>query len=130
MAINLSFIERIAEKRIKEAIKNGDFDDLEGKGEPLRLEDDSFVPQDLRIAYKMLKNSGFLPPELETQKEIRSTMDLLRSARDEEERYRQVRKLNVLVMKVNMLRPRPVNLEKDQIYYKKIVEKISVKDSK
>jgi len=57
-------------------------------------------------------------------------MDLLRSARDEEERYRQVRKLNVLVMKVNMLRPRPVNLEKDQIYYKKIVEKISVKDSK
>jgi len=54
-------------------------------------------------------------------------MDLLRNARDEEERYRQVRKLNVIVMKINMLRKRPINLEKDQFYYKKVVERVTIR---
>ncbi len=121
------FIERIAEKRIKEAMEKGEFENLEGKGKPLKFEDDSFVPPDLRMAYKILKNAGYLPPEIEAEKEIRTTMDLLRNARDEEERYRQVRKLNVIVMKINMLRKRPINLEKDQFYYKKVVERVTIR---
>ncbi len=121
------FIERIAEKRIKEAMEKGEFENLEGKGKPLKFEDDSFVPPDLRMAYKILKNAGYLPPEIEAEKEIRTTMDLLRNAQDEEERYRQVRKLNVIVMKINMLRKRPINLEKNQFYYKKVVEKVTIR---
>ena len=108
-------------------MENGAFENLEGKGKPLQFEDDSFIPPDLRMAYKILKNSGFLPPELEAEKEIKKAEDLLAGLRDEHERYRQAKKLNVLITKANLLRKRPVNLEKHQIYYRKIVEKISVR---
>jgi len=125
--MNFLFIERIAEKRIREAMEKGEFENLEGKGRPLKFEDDSFVPPDLRMAYKILKNAGYLPPEIEAEREIRTTMDLLKNAQDEEERYRQVRKLNVIVMKINMLRKRPINLEKNQFYYKKVVERVTIR---
>ncbi len=118
---------KIAEQRIREAMEKGAFDNLEGKGKPLVFEDDSFVPSDLRMAYKILKNAGFLPPEIEAEKEIKNAEDLLEAMSDERERYRQARKLNVLIMKANMLRKRPINLERHQVYYRKIVEKISVK---
>lgn len=118
---------RIAEQRIREAMENGAFDNLEGKGRPLRFEDDSFVPPDLRMAYKILKNAGFLPPELEVEKEIRKAEDLLTSLDDERKRYRQAKKLNVLITKANLLRKRPINLERHQVYYRKIVEKITIR---
>ncbi len=118
---------RIAEQRIKEAMANGAFDNLKGKGRPLVFEDDSFVPQDLKMAYKILKNAGFLPPEIEAEKEIKKTEDLLVSIHDEKMRYKQAKKLNVLITKANMLRKRPISLEKHQIYYQKIVERMSIK---
>jgi hypothetical protein len=61
----------IAERRIQEAIERGEFDDLPGKGNPLELgENDRTVPAELRMAYRMLKNAGLLPPEVELHKEI------------------------------------------------------------
>ncbi|HFC47012.1 MAG TPA: DUF1992 domain-containing protein, partial [Dissulfuribacter thermophilus] len=110
---------KIAEQRIREAMEKGAFDNLEGKGKPLVFEDDSFVPPDLRMAYKILKNAGFLPPELQAEKEIKNAEDLLEAMSDERERYRQAKKLNVLIMKANMLRKRPINLERHQVYYRK-----------
>ncbi len=59
-------LDFIAEQRIAEAIENGDFDDLPGSGKPLELDDDSLVPEELRLAYRVLKNAGFVPPEIET----------------------------------------------------------------
>ncbi len=117
----------IAEKRIKKAIQQGQFDNLPGKGKPLVFEDDSMIPEDLRMAYKILKNAGFLPPELQTEKEIKQAVDLLESLEDEKQRYRQVTKLNVIVTKMNMMRKRPVNLEVNQFYYRKIVERVKVR---
>jgi len=117
--------EKIAEKRIQEAQERGDFENLAGKGRPIVFEDDSFVSPDLRMAYKILKNSGFLPPELQADREIRETRDLLEGLEDEKERYRQIQKLNLLVTKINIQRPRPVQLEINQTYYRKIVERIS-----
>ncbi len=116
----------IAEKRIQEAMSQGQFDNLPGKGKPLKFEDDSMVPEDLRMAYKILKNAGFIPPELQTEKEIRQAVDLLESMEDERLRYKQVIKLNVLVTKMNLMRKRPVNLEVNQFYYRKIVERIKI----
>ncbi len=118
---------KIAENRIQEAMKRGEFDDIKGRGRPLVFEDNSLVPQDLRLAYKMLKNAGFLPPELQEEKEIKTAMDLLESLDDEKERYRQVQKLNLMITKINMSRRRPINLEKNQIYYRKVVERVEVK---
>lgn len=58
-------LDFIAERKIAEAIANGDFDDLPGSGKPLELDDDSLVPEELRLAYRILKNAGFVPPEIE-----------------------------------------------------------------
>ncbi|MCD6199468.1 MAG: DUF1992 domain-containing protein [Deltaproteobacteria bacterium] len=118
---------KIAENRIKEAIKRGDLDNIKGKGKPLVFEDDSFIPPDLRMAYKMLKNAGFIPPELQSEKEIKTAIDLLENLEDEQERYRQAQKVNLMVTKANMSRKRPINLEKDQIYYRKVVERTTVR---
>ena len=43
--------EKIVEERIQAALRKGDFDRLEGRGRPLRLEDDSHIPEELRLAY-------------------------------------------------------------------------------
>ena len=58
-------LDFIAERKIAEAIANGDFDDLPGSGKPLELDDDSLVPEELRLAYRILRNAGFVPPEIE-----------------------------------------------------------------
>jgi len=40
------------------------------KNKPLPLDDDRHIPDDLKMAYKILKNSGYLPPEIELKKKI------------------------------------------------------------
>jgi hypothetical protein len=115
--------QRIAERRILEAIRDGAFDDLPGAGQPLKLEDDSRVPEDLRIAYKILKNAGYIPKEIALRKEIAQAEDLLANMEDTEAKYRQLKKLNFLIMKLNMLRQTHSGLEKTQRYEKKLVER-------
>lgn len=115
--------EKIIEERIKEAQQRGDFDDLPGRGAPLQLEDDSRVPEDLRLAYKVLKNAGCVPPELELKKEIRQMEDMLLTIPDEKEKYRCIKKINYKIMQLNMLGKRSPLLEETQIYYKKLIDK-------
>ncbi|MGZ8448574.1 MAG: DnaJ family domain-containing protein [Candidatus Deferrimicrobiaceae bacterium] len=76
----------IAERKIREAIERGEFANLPGAGKPLRLEDDSMIPEDLRVAYKILKNAGCIPAELELRREIITLRDLLRSIEDDDEK--------------------------------------------
>ena len=65
--------DKIVEERIQQAQREGEFDDLPGSGAPIPLEEDFTVPEDLRIAYKVLKNAGFLPEEIAIKKEIQFT---------------------------------------------------------
>jgi hypothetical protein len=122
-----NIFDKIAEERIREAIERGEFDDLPGKGEPLNLEDDSHLPTDLRLAYKILKNADCLPPELELRKEIRTTEALLAGMHDTQEKYKQMKKLNYLIMKLNMTRSSSLALEENQKYYERVVDKIGSK---
>jgi hypothetical protein len=115
--------QKIAERRILEAIREGAFDDLPGAGQPLELEDDSHVPEDLRIAYKILKNAGYVPKEVALRKEIAQAEDLLAGMQDTKARYRQLKRLNFLIMKLNMTRKTHTGLEKTQHYEKKLVER-------
>lgn len=78
--------DTLAEQRIREAQDNGEFDDLPGAGAPLVLGDDALVPEELRAAYRLLRNSGFLPPELEAQGEIRRLEQMLAAVEDEARR--------------------------------------------
>ena len=57
-------LELLAERKIAEAVSRGEFDALPGAGRPLDLEDDALVPEELRMAYRILKNAGFTPKEV------------------------------------------------------------------
>ncbi|MFS0562373.1 DnaJ family domain-containing protein [Terribacillus sp. 179-K 1B1 HS] len=82
----MDLISLLAEERIKKAEESGEFRNLPGTGKPLVLEDLSGVPEDMRMSYKVLKNAGYIPPEMELQKEIVALRDLLRACTDDSER--------------------------------------------
>ena len=119
-----SVIQSIAERRIAEAQERGDFDNLPGTGKPLRLEDDSAVPEELRMAYRLLKNAGYLPPELADRKEINTTLDLLEHCHDERERVRHMQRLRFLVERARMRYQRSLHLGEDDPYYDRLLEKL------
>ncbi len=81
-------LARTAESKIRSAIARGEFDDLPGHGKPLQLEDLSRVPAEHRMGYKLLRNAGCLPPELEARKEAARLGALLAATGDPEERAR------------------------------------------
>lgn len=116
--------DKIAEKKIREAMDNGEFDDLPGKGKPLELEEDRHLPQDIRLAHKILKNADCLPPELELRKEILTIEEMLEGVKDTKEKYRQIKKLNFLIMKLNMTRKTSLDMDKNQVYYDKVVDRM------
>jgi len=119
--------QRIAENRILEAIDNGLFDNLQGKGKPLKFEDESHIPLELRMAYKILKNADCLPPELELRKEIVQLQDLVASLSDEAEKLKQMRRLNFLVMKLGMSRAVSPELLEHDLYTPKVLERLQSK---
>ena len=120
-----SAYHRLVEEKIREAVQRGEFDNLPGSGEPLQLDDDSRLPDDLRIAYKILKNADCLPPELQLRKDIRQTEELLAGIQDTQEKYRQMKKLNFMIMKLNTMRRVSPLLEEGQRYYEKVVDRIA-----
>ncbi len=94
-------LDFIAEKRIAEAVSKGELEDLPGAGRPLDLEDDKLVPEELRLAYRILKNAGYVPAELETLKEIGELEALVADGElDAEARSRAVRKLALLKTRI------------------------------
>ena len=79
--MNLDIIAKVAEGKIQEAIEEGKFDNLPGKGKPLVFDDDPTTPLHLRMANKVLKNAGALPDWIQIRKDIleeRDAVDKLR----------------------------------------------------
>ena len=94
-------LDQWAERHITDAQTKGEFDNLPGSGEPLALDDDSHVPPELRTGYRLLKNAGCLPPELEQRKEAIQLLDLLKGIRQDDPRYQEVsRRLSLLELKL------------------------------
>ena len=98
----MDYLHRIVEDRIQEAQKEGAFDNLPGKGKPLALEDDSSIPEDLRLAFKILKNANCLPIEMEMRKEIFNLRQLLDAAIDPDTRRELRRELNSRILNLNL----------------------------
>jgi hypothetical protein len=92
----LNLLDILAEARIEEAIAQGVFDDLPGAGRPLALDDDRFVPEELRAAYRILKNAGFVPLEVEARRELADLTALFATLDDDEARRRALAKLALL----------------------------------
>jgi hypothetical protein len=123
----VSYFWRIAEERIKEAQRAGAFDNLPGKGKPLDLEDLSWVPEDLRIGYLVLKNAHVLPPEAELLKEIHTIEDLLKHVEDEGERRALAKSIQFKLIRLDMLKRRSMPLRSVRDYSRKLVDKLRTK---
>ncbi len=121
----MEILSRIAEDRIRRAMEEGQFDNLPNRGVPLNLDDEALVPEDLRLAYRVLKNAGCVPPELELRREIVSLRDLIETIDDDRERLRKIRELNFRIMKLNMMRERAFSVSVGAPEYEeKILEKM------
>ncbi|TAK82914.1 MAG: DUF1992 domain-containing protein [Betaproteobacteria bacterium] len=80
-------LDFLAEQRIVEAVSRGELDNLPGAGKPLVLEDDPLVPEELRLAYRILKNAGFVPREVEDAERARALKKLSLMKPRLDERY-------------------------------------------
>jgi hypothetical protein len=126
----MDIFRKIAERKITEAMMNGEFKNLSGKGKRLVFDNETWVPEDLRISYRFLKNAGYLPPELELRNEIINLKSLLNTLDDDKERLKKMRELHYKIMKMNLMRKKPLTLEDFPLYEERIVERtVSNKNS-
>lgn len=116
--------EAIAEQRIRDALARGEFDNLPGAGKPLQLDDDSMIPEDQRLAYRILKNAGYVPEEVENRREIASLQRVLPNL-DGDGRAEALRRLHFLMSKVGAVRGRSLQVE--AAYYGQLVERLADK---
>ena len=116
--------DRIIEERIRRAQQKGEFENLTGSGKPLVFKDDGHVAEELRLAYKILKNADCLPAEIQLKKEIKRTEELLSGMQDTAAKYRTLKKLNFLIMKLNTIGNMPIDFEMPQKYSAKLVERL------
>ena len=114
-------VDAMAERRILEAQARGDFDQLPGQGAPLDLEDDALVPEELRAAYRMLKNAGFVPPELDGAREIRDIEQLLRAADHPDDRRALLARIDFLLTRAGTGMRRG-GLQIENAYYSQLAE--------
>jgi hypothetical protein len=86
-------IDELVEQRIKAAQEKGEFDNLPGHGQHIILDDTSMVPEELRVDYRILKNAGYLPAQMQLRKEIEGIEQLLKLTGDEELQKKQASRL-------------------------------------
>ncbi len=116
----MDIVDKIAEQRITEALERGDLDNLPGSGKPIQLDDDSMVPAELRAAYRILKNAGFVPPQVALRKDIASLQGLIMQTEDEAQARRAARRLSMLMLRLEGRDG--INLRSEHAYYQKIVD--------
>lgn len=115
----------MAEEHIAAAMQRGEFQNLPGAGLPLPDEDFSFIPEEKRMAYKILKNSGFVPPELELHSEICQIESIIQQGCEDSDRRKYLKKLHYLFMKLDESGERQVNLVLQNEYYEKIISRLA-----
>lgn len=121
----MSIFEKIAERKIEQAMAKGEFDNLSLKGKPLPPDDMDMVPEDLRMSYKILKNAGIIPEEIELQKNIITLTDMLNVCADEEERIKLRIKINEKQLRYNMIMESRGLKKLDPFYSDKIMDKLN-----
>lgn len=100
----MSFLHNIAEQKIREAIENGEFDNLELAGKPMDLTEYFSAPPELRISFHLLKNAGVIPEELELLNSIHRITQHIQSDLTSDEKERLTREKILLQNKYNMLK--------------------------
>ena len=109
-------LDAVAEEHIQTAMQDGAFDNLPGLGRPLPPDDAEQVPEELRAAYRILKNAGYVPPEVRLRREISTTRGLLDSALTSEEYKRSSRRLNYLMQQLAAVRGGGIDLRIEPLH--------------
>lgn len=99
-------LDQLVEEIIRDAMARGEFDDLPGKGKPLDLDAYFATPEELRLAYSILKNAGHLPEEAELLREVGELRAQLDACGDEMERSRITREIDDRMLRFNLLNER------------------------
>jgi len=119
-------IDRLAERRIREARERGELDDLPGAGRPLPPDEvDPLVPEELRAGLRLLKNAGYLPPGARLLGEVREVEQLILQARTAEEREHLSRRLRLLQARLGD--GRGGNLLDQEAYRQRLLQRMEKK---
>jgi len=126
----LTALHKIAERKIEQYLKEGRGPDLSHwKNRPLPLEDDmANVPANLKMAYRILRNAGYVPEEVALQKEIVRIEDMLAACSDEKIKIKQMKKLDFLRFKLEARMGKKLQVDCDSPYYSKVVGVLSVRE--
>lgn len=121
----MDILAKIAEQKIREAIERGEFDNLPFHGQTIVPEDLSGVPEQLRMGYKIMKNAGILPPEMQLKKETVTLQQLINTCEDDQEKKELQKKLNAKMMQFNILMEKRGRTSAYQRYEAQIIQRLS-----
>ena len=74
------------EEMIREAMERGDFDNLKGKGKPLDLDSYFSAPEDIRMAFSILRSNEFVPEEVDMLRDIDNLKNRLKTCENDAEK--------------------------------------------
>jgi hypothetical protein len=98
-------LQRLAERRIEEAMRQGKFDNLPGRGQPCDLEPMP-VDENARMiwwALRLMKNAGQTPDEVRLRRQVESLKDELSQATSEARVRALVGAINSIAKQVNAI---------------------------
>lgn len=79
VGIRMKSWESLIDQKIREAMAQGKFDDLSGKGKPIDLSENPFEDPDWRMAHRMLRNAGLALAWIEERKDIDTELEAART---------------------------------------------------
>ena len=98
--------DRIVEALIKEAMERGEFDNLSGKGKPIDLTEYFETPEEVRVAYSVLKNAGITSREVDLLNEIAELKQVLAAVREEKKKLEIEKQIREKQLEFNLLMER------------------------
>jgi DnaJ-like protein len=96
----MGLLDQLVEERIRAAVARGEMQGLPGEGRPLNLDEDRLVPAELRMAYRILRNAGAVPPEVLALREANELAAAVAQDLDEARRRAALRRLETLLQKL------------------------------
>ncbi|MEA1960060.1 MAG: DUF1992 domain-containing protein [Bacillota bacterium] len=114
----MSSTQDLVEEQIRKAQAKGAFNHLEGEGTPLDLEENPYVPAELRMAFKILKDNNFAPYWIELGKDIDSDWNRIADEVHKFKRYCHI----FWIEKPGAIARRRFNKKKEMFYYEKRLE--------
>ena len=88
---------------IRNAMERGEFDNLSNKGKKLNLDEYFDTPEEVRLAYSILKDANFLPEEVGLLKEIFEIQERLKTTTETEIRHALIQEIETRQLKYNLL---------------------------